>query len=470
MKRTDYTSRRLLTYCVILFCSLLYSGLLTAQCDGSAVISLNSASTGSWTAPATGGPFQVQISATGGGGGDGQASLGQNQGGGGATMIGTFIVQNGQTILAICGGGGVSSASFAGGGGGGSGAVNCGNPSNCPAGTILILAAGGNGGEFQGDGLGGSSLTNGNGAAGGGGGGNGGGGGGGLNAGGGDGSGSNFGTGGGVVFKNALSAGGAGAGAVGGPDGGSGMGGGGGGGASNNSGSGGGGGHTAAAAGNIAAAKSFNSGSAQDNIDGFIGAGPSEGSVTVICLGALPVELTNFKAVVHPSGIRLIWNTASEKDNHGYDIERSADNRHWTALGFVPGNGTTVIPHDYDFTDENPLPGINYYRLKQLDTDGKFEYSPLVIADVRATGLIFDVFPNPSSDGELSVRTVSRSEGSARLEIFDWAGYKVYQEAVQMPEGTMIYPVSMATFPKGAYTARLEMPDGQVHFRKILLQ
>ena len=450
----------------LLFCN---AGL-RAQCTGEIVINISGASTASWTAPESGGPFLVEVFATGGGGGNGEAATGQNQGGGGATAIGTFTVQNGETIFAICGGAGLSSTSFAGGGGGGTGVVNCGNPSNCATGTILIIAAGGNGAEFQGDGLGASSASDGNGNSGAGGGGNGGGGGGALNAGGGDGTGADFGTGGGQVFKSGLSAGGDGAGAIGDPDGGAGMGGGGGGGGSNNSGSGGGGGHTGAPAGNTLPAKSFNSGDDQANADGFDGTGPSEGSLTVLCLGVLPVQLINFKALVQQNRIKLLWNTASEKDNFGYDVERSADNRNWTVLGFVPGNGTTSDLHEYSFIDESPLAGVNYYRLKQTDFDGKFEYSPLVVADVRAAGLQFDIFPVPSSTGELSVRTVSRISGNALLEVYDWMGLKVYKESLQMLEGTMIYPVSMATFPKGAYTARLEMPDGAVYFRKILLQ
>ncbi|MBK8194640.1 MAG: T9SS type A sorting domain-containing protein [Lewinellaceae bacterium] len=384
-------------------------------------------------------------------------------------MIGEFVVQNSQVIFAISGGAGVSSGVFAGGGGGASGVVNCGISGNCAAGTLLIMAAGGNGGEEQGDGLGGA-VTTGLGASGTGGGGNGGGGGGGLNGAGLPGTGSDFGTGGGQAIFVGVTAGGNGAGAVGGPAGGNGMGGGGGGGSSNNTGSGGGAGHTGAAGGNGAAAQSYNIGTNKQNTPGAAGAGPSDGSVTVICLGALPVKLTDFKALIHSEGVRLFWSTATEKDNLGYDIERSGDNRNWTTLGFVPGNGTSASPNTYDFMDRDPLAGVNYYRLKQMDTDGKYEYSPMVIADVRANALSFEVYPNPSTTGALTFRTVSQIDGEALLEMFDWVGYKVYKEQIQLFQGTMAYPVSMATYPKGTYTARLEMPDGTVHFRKIVLQ
>ncbi|HRI60710.1 MAG TPA: T9SS type A sorting domain-containing protein [Saprospiraceae bacterium] len=381
-------------------------------------------------------------------------------------------MNNGQTILAVAGGaGGTSSASDAGGGGGGSGAVNCGAPANCATGVILIVAAGGNGGESQGNGNGGLALNGAPGAGGSGGGGNGGGGGGGMLTAGLPGGGSGFGTGGSQVISSGLVPGGLGS-DGGTNDGGEGMGGGGGGGTGNNSGSGGGAGRAGAAGGNSNAATSYvhPSGTNLQDADGLPGVGPSSGSVTVTCLGSLPIQLINFKAVINDDNVHLIWSTASEKDNHGFDIERSADNRNWTTLGFMPGNGTTAEKSEYKFTDESPLAGVNYYRLKQMDTDGSFQHTPMVVADVRANTLQFDVFPNPSVNGELNVRTVSQEEGDALLEIYNWAGYKVYKESIHLLKGTMVYPVSLATYPKGAYTARLEMPDGTVQFKKILLQ
>ncbi len=249
------------------------------------------------------------------------------------------------------------------------------------------------------------------------------------------------------------------------------MGAGGGGGTDNNNGSGGGGGHTGADAGRGSIASSFNSGSNQLNTAGTNGTGSVTGTVTVLCLASLPVELINFKAVLRDNAVELQWSTASEKNNFGFDVERSADNHNWTTLGFVPGHGNTTDRHDYGFVDEKPLAGVNYYRLKQQDYNGKFEYTPIVVADVRATGgQQFDIYPNPSTTGEFSIRTVSAQEGEALLEIYDWVGYKVYNDKLELLKGTMIYPVSMSTFPKGAYTARLEMPDGTVQFRKIVLQ
>ena len=136
----------------------------------------------------------------------------------------------------------------------------------------------------------------------------------------------------------------------------------------------------------------------------------------------------------------------------------------------MPGNGTSAEKQEYTFHDKEPLAGVNYYRLKQMDTDGKYQYTPMVVADVRGGGSQFDVFPNPSVNGTLSVRAVSAMEGDALLEVYSWAGLKVYKESFRVFEGTIVSPLDLTTFPKGAYTARLEMPDGTVQFKKILLQ
>lgn len=430
-------------------------------------LSITGPTTGLWTAPTDQGlgPWSISITARGAGGGD---EGGGNLGGQGAEIIAEFIVQNGETILAIAGGaGGTGAVSDAGGGGGGSGAVNCGIPANCGSGLILIVAAGGNGGEGQGSGLGGLSLNGAPGAGGVGGGPNGGGGGGGMLTNGlpgGDGSGGN------AVSSFGLEAGGLGS--DGSNDGGEGMGGGGGGGSHPNNGSGGGAGRSGGAGGNTTAATSYIHASGQNvqGTDGVAGQGPSPGTVTITCLGSLPIHLINFKAVLLDQEVKLVWSTATEKDNHGFDIERSADNRNWTTLGFVPGHGTTAEKSEYAFTDDHPLAGVNYYRLKQMDTDGSFQHTPMVVADVHANALQFDIFPNPSTDGTLTFRTVSQREGEAQVEIWDWAGYKVWNETQRLWEGTTVWPVPMTNFPKGTYSVRLQMPDGTVQFKKIVLQ
>jgi hypothetical protein len=90
---------------------------------------------------------------------------------------------------------------------------------------------------------------------------------------------------------------------------------------------------------------------------------------------SLPVRLVAFNVRAVGRTAQLQWRTASETDNAGFYIERSANGLNWNDIGFVDGNATTFEAQDYVFRDENPLEGVNYYRLRQTDFDGKIERS-----------------------------------------------------------------------------------------------
>ncbi|GAB6283407.1 MAG: hypothetical protein STSR0008_21730 [Ignavibacterium sp.] len=98
----------------------------------------------------------------------------------------------------------------------------------------------------------------------------------------------------------------------------------------------------------------------------------------------LPVELTSFTLNILSSGVELKWQTATEVNNYGFEILRSAQNDEWINLGFIQGNGNSNSPKDYSYVDEdikNQANGKYYYRLKQIDTDGSYKYSESIEVD-----------------------------------------------------------------------------------------
>jgi Secretion system C-terminal sorting domain len=109
------------------------------------------------------------------------------------------------------------------------------------------------------------------------------------------------------------------------------------------------------------------------NITNAAGA-PGRVIVTVVSF-ALPVELIKFSALTNKNKVNLAFTTASEKNNDFFAIERSNDGKNFRQIGEVKGNGTSTSIQNYTFTDETPANGRNFYRLKQVDFDGKFEYS-----------------------------------------------------------------------------------------------
>ena len=111
----------------------------------------------------------------------------------------------------------------------------------------------------------------------------------------------------------------------------------------------------------------------------------------------LPVELSMFSATVNGSRIILTWRTESEVCNYGFEIERSSQANDWEKIGFVKGNGNSNSPKKYSFTD-SPKEFTNFqYRLKQIDTDGRFQYSNTVSVNFNIP-LQYELrqnFPNP---------------------------------------------------------------------------
>jgi hypothetical protein len=98
----------------------------------------------------------------------------------------------------------------------------------------------------------------------------------------------------------------------------------------------------------------------------------------------VPVELVSFNAEVENNNVLLSWITATEINNLGFEVERKTDNEDWRTIGFVEGKGTTTEIQNYYYTDD--LFGVTaskfYYRLKQIDYDGTFEYSEIIEMEV----------------------------------------------------------------------------------------
>ena len=116
---------------------------------------------------------------------------------------------------------------------------------------------------------------------------------------------------------------------------------------------------------------------------------------------ALPVELSSFSALINKNVVNLKWQTKTEINNYGFEVERASSStspiQGWEKIAFVNGHGNSNSPKDYSFVDKNPAGGSKFiYRLKQIDTDGKFEYSKEVeIELVPDEFKLFQNYPNP---------------------------------------------------------------------------
>lgn len=117
----------------------------------------------------------------------------------------------------------------------------------------------------------------------------------------------------------------------------------------------------------------------------------------------LPVELVQFNVEARTYTVELNWQTASEENNKGFEIQRSHDGIDFEVIGFVEGNGTIFEYSNYSFIDRNPINGTNYYRLRQIDFNGDFDYSQIEAVEFTkvnpSTSLTgFLISPNPAKD------------------------------------------------------------------------
>lgn len=181
-------------------------------------------------------------------------------------------------------------------------------------------------------------------------------------------------------------------------------------------------------------------------------------------LNPLPVELISFSARCNTNAVELIWSTASEINNDYFEVQKSVDGNLWYYVGTVKGAGNSTTFNSYSFVDKENTANA-YYRLRQVDFDGKFEYSPIIVGNcigVEQTEVI--VYPNPVSD-------------IVNISIANWKSEKIHWEIVNITGQTIlsgeIYPensfafeqINMSELKPGMYVVRF-MDDDNLIIRK----
>jgi hypothetical protein len=156
----------------------------------------------------------------------------------------------------------------------------------------------------------------------------------------------------------------------------------------------------------------------------------------------LPVTLTSFTGKATQFGNQLNWTTSSEVNNQGFNVERSVDGKIFTKIGFVKGFGTTNTKQTYQFTDSQLSEA--YYRLKQVDFDGKSEYSATIKVGESSLVNSLSIYPNPASD-KVTIRTT----GTGTIEIVNNLGQVlITQPAVGTNE------INISKLAMGVYTVK----------------
>ncbi len=178
----------------------------------------------------------------------------------------------------------------------------------------------------------------------------------------------------------------------------------------------------------------------------------------------LPIVLVSFDATPVADHVVLDWVTKSERENDYFILQRSKDGAVWEMIGVVDGNGTTNETSIYQFIDESPLSGISYYRFKQVDFDGKVDFSPIRTVNYHNVDMI-KVYPIPSGN-EFFVDLNGYDYN--RAELIDLSGRLVQTEINRLEENKL--EVTVLNNSAGVYTIRLYGNHGEVISKKVVLK
>jgi hypothetical protein len=180
----------------------------------------------------------------------------------------------------------------------------------------------------------------------------------------------------------------------------------------------------------------------------------------------IPVELTSFTGTTSNGKVTLDWITATELNNSGFEIEKrktiNERSEEWQSIGFVNGNGTSTEIHSYSFTDLNPFVGSSYYRLKQIDFDGTFEYSNILEVTFGTVSefALDQNYPNPFNPST-KINYSIKEKSNVELKIFDLLGgevatlvneekspgnYEVFFDASKLSSGVYLYTIKAGSF------------------------
>ncbi len=140
----------------------------------------------------------------------------------------------------------------------------------------------------------------------------------------------------------------------------------------------------------------------------------------------LPVELSSFNAYCSNGSVLLNWQTATEINNYGFEIQRKNETGDWQKINFIQGHGNSNSPKNYSFTDNNTVSGKVMYRLKQIDFDGKYEYSNVIQLQVDLPGkyILEQNHPNPFNPSTI-IKYEIPANGNVSLIVYDILGREV---------------------------------------------
>jgi hypothetical protein len=180
-------------------------------------------------------------------------------------------------------------------------------------------------------------------------------------------------------------------------------------------------------------------------------------------ISVLPVLLTGFNANLSGNDVYVSWTTEQETNSDHFEIERSQDGVKWELIGTVAAKGNASTVSNYSFTDNAPLSGINYYRLKMVNIDNSYNYSDIKVVRTTAVSKI-SFFPNPAQSF-VNVSLV-QSENETSIQLLNISGQILKEQKVS---GATTVTFNVEQYARGMYVLRVMNSDGSSVSNKIVI-
>ena len=201
------------------------------------------------------------------------------------------------------------------------------------------------------------------------------------------------------------------------------------------------------------------------------GDGPKSGPLTYYTGGVLPIKLLEFSASNNNGRVDLKWITTSEVNNNYFTVERSKDALTWDEVIRTNGAGNSNVNIEYFEVDYEPLQGVSYYRLKQTDFDGNFEYFNIVPVNVELLNKgEMSLFPNPLIRGDELKINLGNIKEEVLIVVRDVIGQEFFSKAAIHSENNQLIALPIdADIPAGLYVVTASSKN-QIYSQKLLVK
>ncbi len=169
---------------------------------------------------------------------------------------------------------------------------------------------------------------------------------------------------------------------------------------------------------------------------------------------SLPVTFSSFYATKNGSDVQLSWSTAQEFNNNNFEIQRSTDGSNWTVIALVMGMGTTTTTTRYSYTDKNMTAATVYYRIRQVDMDGKFEYTDVKTIHSNEAAAVAKIY---AANNMVNIEFNAATTGTVTARMFNTNGQLVAEQRFQQAQ----YRITLNTYGKGAGLYVIEVSDSK---------